>query len=224
MMSNLISAKHLNIFYRNGIFLRQKKYIIKNFNITIKKSQIVGLTGESGKGKTTLGKTLLGLHKFYEGEIFWNDISLKNRKIKELREKYTWLGQESFLMFNPNKKINWVLKETIKVVLNHNQKEIEIDELIKYQCGLFKLDLTLLDRYPFELSAGQIQRFSLIRNLLVKPDFIVLDEPTSSLDPYNSKLFLNILEKYLAENIISILFISHKKSLLTSLTNIIYEL
>jgi len=223
-MNKILTAKNLNIYYKKGLLSKDKKYIIKNFNFEIRPNQLIGLTGESGKGKTTLGKTLLGLHQYYEGKIYWKDSLLCNKTIKNLRTKYTWLGQEPFLMFNPNKKIIFVLKETLKVIYKDKYNNEDMNELLKAQCSLFKLEPTLLDRYPFELSAGQIQRFALIRNFLVKPDFIVLDEPISSLDPYNSNLFLDIIEQYLNENIISILLISHKKTLLKNITDNIIEL
>ena len=223
-MNKILTAKNLNIYYKKGLLSKDKKYIIKNFNFEIRPNQLIGLTGESGKGKTTLGKTLLGLHRYYEGEIYWRNDLLNNKTIKNLKTKYTWLGQESFLMFNPNKRIICILKETLKVIYKDKYTNKDMDELLKAQCSLFKLEPILLDRFPFELSAGQIQRFALIRNFLVKPDFIVLDEPISSLDPYNSKIFLDILEEYFNENILSILFISHKKTLLKNITDNIIEL
>jgi ABC-type dipeptide/oligopeptide/nickel transport system ATPase subunit len=97
-------------------------------------------------------------------------------------------------------------------------------EMISDLCVSFKIEEKLLDRYSFELSAGQIQRFALIRNILVKPDFLVLDEPISSLDPYNAELFLNLLMSYREHNKIGILFISHNKNLLSGITNNVIEL
>jgi ABC-type dipeptide/oligopeptide/nickel transport system ATPase subunit len=219
----IVSARNLNIFFRNGMFKRTKKYILRDFNLDIVENQIVGLTGESGKGKTTIGKTLLGLHQHYEGDIFWRNISLKVDAIKLLRKKYSWLGQEPFMMFNPNKKIGWVLTETL-LINNKKIQKCDAVESIAVLCSSFKIDLQLLDRYPFELSAGQIQRFALIRNILVKPDFLVLDEPISSLDPYNAELFLKLLLSYRERNRIGILFISHNKNLLYKLTNSVIEL
>jgi peptide/nickel transport system ATP-binding protein len=218
----VIEARNLKIYFNSGNLFHIRKYIINDFNIKINSGEIIGLCGESGTGKTTIGKTLLNLHNGWDGKIFWNGNDIKGTDIRFIRHQYNWIGQEPSLTFNPVKKINSVILETLS--LHFGSTKAEIEEKVLSMCDKFKIEHFLLDRYPAELSAGQIQRLALIRILLLKPKFIVFDEPTSSLDPINTRIFIENIVEYKSINDLSILFISHSENLLDSICNHIINL
>jgi ABC-type dipeptide/oligopeptide/nickel transport system ATPase subunit len=222
IIPSIIETKNLNVFYKTGNIFQGKNHVIKDFNLKIEKGQIIGLSGTSGVGKTTLGKSILNLHKYWEGEILWNGKSINELDIKPIRSKYNWMGQEPSLTFNPVKIIESIIRETL--FLNGMNDRVRQNEKIMEICVKLKLNDSLLKRYPYELSAGQIQRFALLRILLLSPVFVVLDEPTSSLDPINQILFLQNLKDYQKENDLSVLFISHSKKILKYICNNIIEL
>ena len=211
--TSVIEARNLSVYHLSGALFSRKTYCVRNLTFHIHRDEIVGLAGPSGSGKTSVGKAILGLNSIWEGDVYWNGRNIRTGVPREQRSKFGWIGQESTLAFNPSRRIIGILRETLSV----NDIEDDKDILIKDMCDRMHLDFNMLHRYPFELSGGQVQRCTLMRILLLDPDFLLLDEPTSSLDTINQMEILNLLLSWKKERGLTILFISHSKVLLDRL-------
>lgn len=184
----MLEIKNLSIKYDD--------YILQNINLKLEK-KIYALFGPSGSGKSSFLKAILGLIK-YEGEIFYDNKLLKDRKGFQI------VFQNPYTSFDPKRSIEFSLKELIKI----NKIKIDFDKEISLILDKFSLTKEQIKKYPRQLSIGQLQRFSIIRALLLKPKVILFDEATSALDVENQKNILDIIKNL--KDII-IIFISHNQ-------------
>ena len=211
----LISIKNLNKTYEEKeSFLTPKKeaqHVLKNINLDIRKGEIVSLVGESGCGKSTLANCILKLITPESGEIIFEDKNILNFNKKETfmyRKKIQMIFQNPYSSLNPKMKIEETLKEPLIIHKEKNHKE-RIEEII----SLVGLNKTDLKKYPHEFSGGQRQRIAIARALILKPDFIVADEPVSALDVSISATIVNLLLDLREKLDLTILFISHDLNL-----------
>mgnify|MGYP003571365479 CR=1 FL=1 len=218
MDENLISIKNLEKTYIQEVsFLSPKKenqLVLKNINLNIKKGEIVSLVGESGCGKSTLANCILKLIKVDKGEIlFHNEDILKFNKKQtfEYRKKIQMIFQNPYSSLNPKMKIFNTLEEPLLIHKIKSKKERlnKIDEII----NLVGLNQSDLKKYPHEFSGGQRQRIAIARALILKPEFIVADEPVSALDVSICASIINLLLDLRKELNLTILFISHDLNL-----------
>jgi len=205
-----------------GIFgKKQVKPVLDNVNLEIGRGEIFGLVGESGCGKTTLAKCILGLID-YEGEIFINGRKReKNPSPRERREgafDVQAVFQNPGASLNPVKTIGWILEEPLRVhglpLINRRQgsaaeRQMRVDEVL----DLVGLDSSYKKRKPGELSAGQKQRVSIGAALMLNPGLIVADEPVSALDVSVAAQILNLFRDLNKRLGLSLLFISHNLDL-----------
>ena len=211
----LIEVRNLNVYHLAGAVLSRRKYCVRLLNFHIHKNEVVGLAGASGSGKTSVGKALLGLTPHWEGDIYWNGSNIRNGIDHSMRRGFGWIGQEATLAFNPSRKIIATLQETLKV----NGIEDPQDSCLREMCGRMQLEFSMLHRYPFELSGGQVQRCALLRQLMLTPRFLLLDEPTSSLDTINQLEIFRLIMSWRAEKGLAVMIISHSTALLQRLCN-----
>jgi len=184
------------------------------------RDEFLGLAGPSGSGKTSLGKALLNLIPTWEGEVYWLGRNIRHASVRRLRSQFGWIRQEPTLAFNPRRRILETLCETLTVARSGKCYRHQISRV----CGMVNLEPELADRYPFELSAGQIQRFALVRVLMLEPKFLLLDEPTSSLDPMNqAQIFDRVLEWRRRYGLTAVI-IDHSRRLLARLCDRILNL
>ena len=188
----IVEVKDLSIYYKEG---SKKHYVINNLNFQIHKGEILGLVGRSGLGKTTISKTLLGIHKQYTGEVI---------------NKATYsqmVFQDPFSSLNPSKTIGWILEEPLKVRehMERDKRKETVEEML-VKVGLGK---EFARRKPAELSGGQRQRVSIALALIGGADFIIADEPVSALDVTIQAQILELLLSLQKEFGLSMLFISH---------------
>lgn len=198
-MKPILEVKHISTSYKEG---KQKQKVLEDVNFTLYENEILGLVGESGCGKTTLSKAILGFIKPEEGEIIHYT---KNPQM---------VFQDPFSSLNPSKKIGWILEEPLR--MQKIPKEIRrqrVEEMAE-KTGLTKEHLK---RRPKELSGGQRQRVSIALALLQGAGFIIADEPVSALDVTIQKQILELLNEVQQEMKLSILFISHD-------LNVIYQI
>lgn len=220
---SVIDIRNLGVFHYSGALLTRKRYVVEHFTMHIHDGEIIGLAGESGCGKSSLGKAVLNLIPTWEGDIYWDGMNIRNRDLRPFRRNYGWMSQEPFLIFNPRRKIIDVLSETLLIHREAKNAE-EAMRVIEPFLKDMALHKNLLFRFPFELSGGQIQRFSLLRILSLRPRFVVLDEPTSSLDSINQKQIVELIMHYHSVNNMSILWISHSGKLLEKVAQSIHTL
>ena len=168
---------------------KDKQQVLKGISFEIKKGQCVGLIGESGSGKSTLSRLILGLEKFDSGKINIEGKPVK-KWIKENKGKMSVVFQDYTSSANPNFTIKEVISEPLIAL---NQKK-NIDEVVENLLQKVGLSTELKDRYPHELSGGQMQRVCIARAISTNPKFIVLDEAISALDVSIQSQVLNLLK------------------------------
>ncbi len=201
----MIIAKNIHKYYieKTSLFSKNKKDVLKGVSFTMEKGKCIGLIGESGSGKSTLGRIILGIEKPSSGEILLE----KNTKISVVFQDYT-------SSVNPSYKVKDIIEEALSaIVKNSKEREKEIINLLD-KVGLNE---TFINRYPHELSGGQLQRVCIARAIAIKPDFILLDEAVSSLDINVQVQILDLLKKLKIEDNLSYLFITHDLMTITYL-------
>lgn len=199
------SAKKTNIFKRKGKILA-----VDDVSFTINKGETYGLVGESGSGKTTTGFIVNGLVKSSRGsiEIDGKNINLLSyTRKKELRGKMQFVFQDPYSSLNPKKRINHILEEAL-IIHGHRDSKLRKEKVLE-TLELVGLDGSYLERYPHELSGGQRQRIGIARAIILKPEFIILDEPVSALDVSVQAQILNLLKDLQKKMNLTYLFISH---------------
>jgi len=200
----LLSVKGITKVFKNrrGLFKKEEIYALKDVNLDIFPGEILGLVGESGSGKTTLGRIILRLYHPEKGTVY-----LKGKDIfsmgKEFSRRVSVIFQDPRTSLNPRMKVKEIIEEPLKI---HGYDRRE--ERVKEAMEMVKLPLDLMDRKPEELSGGQRQRVAIARAIVLNPDLIIADEPTSSLDVATQLEIIRLI-KSLKERGISFLFITH---------------
>ena len=188
---------------------------VQNISLNVKQNKVLGLVGESGSGKSTLGKTIMKLIEPSSGQINFkdHDISKFNkREMRNIRQKIQMIFQDPFASLNPRKNIFDTLIEPILVhsLMKKNVAKDYIEQIIN-DVGL---PIDSLNRFPHEFSGGQRQRIGIARALVLKPEFIIADEPVSALDVSIQAQVLNLLEKIKKTYNLTMIFISHDLSVI----------
>ena len=196
----------------SGFFKRDKGVVsaVDRVSISVKKGETYGLVGESGCGKSTVGRLIAGLERPSGGaiELDGRDLAtLKGRDAVRIHRDVQMMFQDSYAAMDPRMRIDQILAEPMSIQKTGNARQIaeRIMEILE-QVGLTE---EILDRYPHEFSGGQLQRIGFARSLTLAPDLIVADEPVSALDVSVQAQVLNLMKDLQQELGLSYLFISH---------------
>ena len=186
---------------------------VDDVSFTIKPGETLGIVGESGCGKTTMGRTILKLHEPTGGQIFFEgkDISnYKSKNMRSLRKEMQIVFQDPYSSLPPRSTVGDILSEPVKVhgIVPPSQVKSYVLKIME-QCGLRDY---YYERYPHEFSGGQRQRICIARALTVNPKLVVCDEPVSALDVSIQAQIINLLKKIQKEKQLTYLFISHDLS------------
>ena len=220
----LLDVRNLRkYFYKDEGLISKKIQEIKavdNVSFYIRKGETLGLVGESGCGKTTVGRTVMRLYEPTAGEIYYDGIDvakLPARSFMPYRKKIQMIFQDPYASLDPRMTIADIIGEPLDIhrIASGKERQERIFELLK-RVGLRK---NHANRYPHEFSGGQRQRIGIARALSVMPEFIICDEPISALDVSVQAQIVNMLEDLQQEIGLTYLFIAHDLSMVRHISN-----
>lgn len=214
----LIEVKDLKKYFQVG--RNQTLKAVDGVNFKIYKGETLGIVGESGCGKTTCGKTVMGLYKATDGEVLFDgvDINKLNKKEKkEFTKRAQIIFQDPYSSLNPRMTVGDIIGEGIDIhkLYTGKERQEKIYELLE----LVGLNREHALRFPHEFSGGQRQRIGIARALAIEPEFIVCDEPISALDVSIQAQVLNLLQQLQKDFNLTYLFISHDLSVVEMISD-----
>ncbi len=189
---------------------KERMCAVENMSLGVKEGETYGLVGESGCGKSTTGRAVVGLTKVDSGSILYGDkdlCKLSEKEFRPLRKELQMVFQDALSALNPRRRIGEILEETLAIhgIGTASERREQVMEILQ-RVGLSEEHYF---RFPHELSGGQVQRLGIAGALIIKPRLIVCDEPVSALDVSIQAQILNMLMDLQKELGISLLFISH---------------
>lgn len=207
----LIEVKDLKEYFNINVGLFKSKPLkaVDGVSFAINKGETLGLVGESGCGKTTVGRTILNLYKPTGGEIYYNGKLIKTKSdIKEFRKKATMVFQDPYSSLNPRMTVSDIIGEPLDVHHLYKTKQERHDRILELMDHV-GLNSEHAARYAHEFSGGQRQRIGIARSLAVNPEFIVCDEPVSALDVSIQAQVINMFDELQDQLGLTYLFIAH---------------
>ena len=199
---------------------------VDHVDFDFREGEVISIVGESGSGKTTIARMILGLINITEGNLLFNgqprDIS-SGKKRKEYWKNIQAVFQDPFSSFNMFNKIDDLLLDCINMTGGKHFSKEKKDELMTEACSFVNLKYAeLTNKYPFELSGGQMQRLMIARIFLLKPKILIADEPTSMVDACSRATILDMLLKLRDEINMTIIFITHDIGLAYYVSDSVY--
>ena len=211
MADTLVEVKHLKEYFNiaTGAFTTKPLKAVDDVSFSIRRGETLGLVGESGCGKTTVGRTLLHLYKPTAGEIFFDGKKIESKKdIQEYRKKSAMVFQDPYSSLNPRMTVADIIAEPLdvhKMYANKKEREERVLELMS-KVGL---NSEHANRYAHEFSGGQRQRIGIARAMAMNPQFVVCDEPVSALDVSIQAQVINMFDELQDQMGLTYLFIAH---------------
>ncbi len=221
----LVEVKNLVKYFpvMKGIIRRHKIADVKavdGVSFFVRKGETLGLVGESGCGKTTVGRTILQLYRPTSGEVWFEDSNLaaiSGNDLRERRKRIQIIFQDPYGSLNPRMKCNDIIGESLRIY--DVARGEEYNKRVKDLMTMVELDPDMANRFPHEFSGGQRQRIGIARALALNPSFIVCDEPISALDVSIQAQIINLLEDLQEELGLTYLFIAHDLSVVRHLSD-----
>lgn len=236
MTKPVLEIKNLNVQYKTkGTVFNKEKVVnaVNDLNLSVEKGEIIAVAGESGCGKSTLASAICRLIPVASGEILFHGVDilkLKSKKLKVYRQALQMIFQNPYSSLNPKKKVFDILKEPLDVnseLCTYSEdfrplyefSKDEIKNLILQVAESVGLDENALKLYPHEFSGGQRQRIAIARALMMKPEFIIADEPVSALDVSIQAQIINLLLNLKKELDLTVIFISHDMNVIRQIAD-----
>ncbi|MCD8082602.1 MAG: ATP-binding cassette domain-containing protein [Clostridiales bacterium] len=217
MNEKLIEVQNLKKYFRVS---EGELHAVDNVSFSIEKGETLGLVGESGCGKSTIGRVILRLLPHTSGQVFYNGENIFNydeQKMLSMRIKMQMIFQDPYSCLNPRKTIGQIIAEPL--IINKTVPRSELNHVVLELMDKGGIRKKLFNSYPHELDGGRQQRVGIIRALALNPEFIVCDEPVSSLDVSIQAQILNLLQDLQEERKLTYLFISHDLSVVKYISN-----
>ena len=207
----LVEVKNLKEYFNitTGMFSSKPLKAVDDVSFAIRKGETLGLVGESGCGKTTVGRTLLHLYKPTSGEIWYDGHKIETRKdILEYRKKSAMVFQDPYSSLNPRMTVSDIIAEPLDVHKMYTNKKERQERILELMAKV-GLNSEHANRYAHEFSGGQRQRIGIARALSMRPEFLVCDEPVSALDVSIQAQVINMFDELQEQMDLTYLFIAH---------------
>jgi len=221
----LVQVDHLKKYFPiiRGVIIQRHVCDIKavdGVSFDIYKGETLGLVGETGSGKTTVGRTMLQLYEPTDGQVVFDGTdltTLKGSKLRHMRRRMQMIFQDPYASLNPRMTVGSIVAEPLEVhmIAHGKEKRERVQELLR----LVGLNPYFVNRYPHEFSGGQRQRIGIARALALNPDLIICDEPISSLDVSIQAQVVNLLEELQGRLGLTYLFIAHDLSMVRHISD-----
>lgn len=211
MDTPLIEVKELKKYFKTGAGML---HAVDGVSFTVKKGKTLGIVGESGCGKTTLGRCMLRLHEPTSGEVLFkgeNILKYDKKRMHELKRSMQLIFQDPYSSLDPRLSVRELIAEPLKV-LGGKMSRAELSDKVDELMGTVGLDMRFSNSYPHELDGGRRQRVGIARALALGPEFIVCDEPVSALDVSIQAQILNLMIDFQKEKDLTYMFITHDLS------------
>ena len=213
----LLEAKNIFVSFKKenqtSYFGKERQEVVKDVSISLKKGECLGIIGESGSGKSTFGKTLIGLLTPDKGDVTVNGISLYGKSSRDEKRKVkqavSVVFQDYTSSANPRFRIKDIIGESLRVIEKRENIKIDKKKRTEELLELVGLNKNFIDRYPHELSGGQLQRVCIARAVATNPEIILLDEAISSLDASTQTQVMDLLKNLQKEFGFPYIFITH---------------
>jgi len=205
-----------------GVFQRTVGQVraVDGISFDVREGETFGLVGESGCGKTTVGRTILQLYRPTSGSVIFEGtdlVTLKGENLRRMRTKMQMIFQDPYASLNPRMTIRQIVGEPL--IVHEIGKNKEIDDRVDQLLDLVRLNPGFASRYPHEFSGGQRQRIGVARALALNPDFIVCDEPISALDVSIQAQVINLMEDLQVKLGLTYLYIAHDLSMVRHISD-----
>src|SRR5687767_13029197 len=206
----LVSVRGLKVYYDSGVRRGGTVKAVDGVDLEILEGETLGLVGESGCGKSSLGRAILRLTEPTAGQVFYRETDvarLSTRQLRKQRRHMQIIFQDPYASLNPRMTVGQIVGEPLSTygILSGKAASARVEELLE----TVGLNRNLIKRYPHEFSGGQRQRIGIARALAVEPEFIVADEPISALDVSIQAQIMNLMTRLRKEKNLTYLFISH---------------
>ncbi len=223
----LVQVRHLKKYFpitRGTVIQRHVGDVkaVDDVNFDVYKGETLGLVGETGCGKTTVGRTMLHLYEPTAGQVLFDNIdltSLKENELRGIRRRMQMIFQDPYASLNPRMTVGSIISAPLEVHLGRSMRGKKKRDRVQELLDIVGLNPDFVNRYPHEFSGGQRQRIGIARALALNPDLVICDEPISSLDVSIQAQIVNLLEELQNQFNLTYLFIAHDLSMVRHISN-----